>query len=312
MSIDYARWRTGLTVRYLPGHYRDNPYATWRLWRNGQYVTSRARPWAAVSPYVGLSRELAKKRALDAMRAAAAVLMATPTVSVITPTADQLIGWVLCERWFRRQTFRDVQWIVVDDGDVPITPTCGQVYIRRRREAGCTGAQSLARNILEALPSIESPIVAIVEHDDWYAPDHLARLVALLETGGLIAGDDEQRYYHVPSRRWRVFQNKGASLCQTAFRAELLPIVESVVRERLEENHYGIDGLLWATVPREQWRIERAHTVVGIKGLPGRRPGLGIGHRHYHAWALDAAGARLREWVGADADVYLTLHARAA
>lgn len=29
MSVDYAIWKTGIRVGYLPGHYRDNPYATW-------------------------------------------------------------------------------------------------------------------------------------------------------------------------------------------------------------------------------------------------------------------------------------------
>lgn len=29
MSVDYALWKTGVAVRYIPGHYRDNPYARW-------------------------------------------------------------------------------------------------------------------------------------------------------------------------------------------------------------------------------------------------------------------------------------------
>jgi hypothetical protein len=29
MSVDYAIWTTGLRVAYLPGHYRENPYARW-------------------------------------------------------------------------------------------------------------------------------------------------------------------------------------------------------------------------------------------------------------------------------------------
>jgi hypothetical protein len=33
MSVDYALWRTGVTVRYIPGHYRDNPHARWYFFR---------------------------------------------------------------------------------------------------------------------------------------------------------------------------------------------------------------------------------------------------------------------------------------
>jgi len=29
MSVDYALWKTGLRVGYVPGHYRDNPFARW-------------------------------------------------------------------------------------------------------------------------------------------------------------------------------------------------------------------------------------------------------------------------------------------
>ncbi|HET9267506.1 MAG TPA: glycosyltransferase domain-containing protein [Vicinamibacterales bacterium] len=29
MSVDYALWRTGLTIEYIPGHYKDNPHARW-------------------------------------------------------------------------------------------------------------------------------------------------------------------------------------------------------------------------------------------------------------------------------------------
>lgn len=29
MSFDFAAWKAGLSVAFLEGHYRDNPYATW-------------------------------------------------------------------------------------------------------------------------------------------------------------------------------------------------------------------------------------------------------------------------------------------
>lgn len=33
MSVDYALWKTGVRSAYIPGHYRDNPYAKWRKQR---------------------------------------------------------------------------------------------------------------------------------------------------------------------------------------------------------------------------------------------------------------------------------------
>lgn len=29
MSVDYAIWKTGVRVAYIPGHYRENPFARW-------------------------------------------------------------------------------------------------------------------------------------------------------------------------------------------------------------------------------------------------------------------------------------------
>lgn len=40
MSVDYALWRTGQSVTYIPGHYRDNPHAHWYCERPGRPVRS--------------------------------------------------------------------------------------------------------------------------------------------------------------------------------------------------------------------------------------------------------------------------------
>src|SRR3990167_6985387 len=95
-------------------------------------------------------------------------------LTLITPTADQPIGIVLCERYMRAQTWQDFRWIVVDDGEVPATLTMGQEHIRRPREPDCRDVESFCRNLLTAIPLVRTPYVAIIEHDDWYHPDHLA------------------------------------------------------------------------------------------------------------------------------------------
>jgi hypothetical protein len=42
MSVDYALWKTGVVCGYIPGHYRDNPYAKW--FKAPTPRTHRARP----------------------------------------------------------------------------------------------------------------------------------------------------------------------------------------------------------------------------------------------------------------------------
>lgn len=236
-------------------------------------------------------------------------------LTLLTTTCDQPAGFALCESFMRRQTIwgrQAIEWIVVDDGDVPIQPTCGQRYLRRQREPDCTGAQSLCRNLLAGLDAATGDAIAIVEHDDWYAPWHLERMLEQLARPHVqIAGDLRQRYYHVRRRQWRVFQNRGACLCQTAFRIALRPFVQDVVQARLWRNSYGVDTQLWTTVPRQQQALVPVDSVVGIKGLPGR-PGLGIGHRPNDSWSDDPDLVMLRAWIGPDAARYAPFGAPAA
>ncbi len=234
-------------------------------------------------------------------------------VTLITATCDQPVGFALCERWMKRQTapLPLMQWIVVDDGDEPITPTCGQEYVRRPRPSSgaYTGAHSICSNLLEAAARVRGEYVLVIEHDDYYDADHVARMVGLLKDGADIAGDDQQRYYHVGMRRWKQYQNRGGALCQTGFVSALLPTFERVARECLEADVYGVDAALWKEIMDGRGRVhtlEHTRTVVGIKGLPGRR-GLGVGHRVDKVaarWKADPDLRHLKKWIGVDAQAY--------
>lgn len=225
-------------------------------------------------------------------------------LTLITPTCDQPTGFALCELYIARQTVKPDRWIVVDDGVEPIAPTMGQEYIRRRRDA--EGFASFAANLRAGLYGVREGVVAFAEHDDWYAPTHLERVLELLERpGALAAGDDRQRYYNVARRCYRVQLNVGASLCQTAMRAKAIPLLLDAIAKCEAKRSYGIDTTFWRALPREAWSTGRPDTVVGIKGLPGRA-GLGMGHRPetWPGWASDPDLVALREYIGDDADRY--------
>lgn len=229
------------------------------------------------------------------------------SLTLITPTCDQPTGIRLCESYVRRQTLYGlvpIQWIVVDDGIEPAKLTMGQTHVRRTREPDCQPTQSFGRNLLAAIPHVTGDTIAFFEHDDWYAPTHLQTIIEQLNGKALLAGDDQQRYYNVQHRCWRLFQNKGASLCQTAMRSALLSRFEEVVKQCLVANRFYIDWALWSKVPAAQKTLARTDTVLGIKGLPGR-PGLGIGHRPKGPeWSADPDLSQLRAWIGADAALY--------
>lgn len=232
-----------------------------------------------------------------------------PDLTLLTPTADQPTGIALCERYMRSQTAWDrvAEWIVVDDGREPAALTLGQSHIRRTREPGCSPAQSLGRNLLQAIPRLRTEFVAVIEHDDLYHPFHLEILLGHLEHPSVfIAGDDLQRYYHVGRRQWREFDNWGGALCQTGFRRSAAGDLRRAAEECVRQDWRGIDAKFWSFVPKAARKTYRAEQVVGIKGLPGA-PGIGIGHRPEESgyeWNGDPDGAKLREWAGEAARQY--------
>lgn len=231
-------------------------------------------------------------------------------ISVVTPTCDRPIGMRVLEARMRAQTRRPDEWIVADGGETPATCAMGQTHIHDARFP--PGAANFCHNLLNGLNAASGELVVFCEDDDWYAPTHLATIEALALTGARLLGSEPvQRYYNVAQRRYLLLDNIGASLCQTAFVRELAPDFRGVVNDCMARGSFGVDTTFWRSVPRSQWAFTGERTVVGIKGLPGRR-GLGIGHRPDGRWKADPDLAKLREWIGDDAESYADFRVRPA
>ncbi len=221
-------------------------------------------------------------------------------VSVVTPTADRPEALALAERWMARQTRQPDEWIVADGGLTPSTCTRRQVLSYAPRPAGTA---NFVENLRRGLLCATGEIVFVMEDDEFYAPTYIERLLGLFRPETLLVGDDLQRYYNVAARAWRVYEHTGASLCQSAFRAELVPLLRETAAAALARGSYGVDAAFWQAVPAARQARQRTGAVVGIKGLPGL-PGLGVGHRPDARWHQDPTLATLRAWLGDDADVY--------
>lgn len=223
-------------------------------------------------------------------------------LSVITCTGDRPEAFDLCIKFVLRQTWRGpLQWIVVDDGVAPTNWRCipwsaerGMLARIYPRPSWSPGSNTLARNLLAAIPEVIYDRVLFVEDDDWYARTYFAAMAKALDGSCQIVGDPHSFYYHLPSRRYRTFDGVHCSLAQTGIRAEMLPFLMEIC-ERAEP---FIDVELW----RQPWSryYERMGLVTGMKGLPGR-PGIGIGHRpRGHEWIADPRLDALRARIGDD------------
>ncbi len=230
------------------------------------------------------------------------------TVSVITPTANRPVGFAHLERYMHRQTRQPDEWVVADGSTVPVVCSLGLRHVVDPRFPA--GRLNFINNVRNGITAASGDLLVFMEDDDWYRADHLARIVeSLLQTPrALAAGDDQQRYYNLPSRTYRTIDNVGASLCQTAMHRSAIPAFLAAIEQAEERGTFGIDTYFWRSLPRDQWAVDRTWTVVGIKGLPGQ-PGLGIGHRPAGgAWKPDTHGTMLRLWTGSDdAEAYMRL-----
>jgi hypothetical protein len=225
-------------------------------------------------------------------------------LTLLTATGARPQAWAICERLMQRQTYAGaVRWVIVDDGEAA-QPIAFARYgwaleVLRPRPYWRAGQNTQARNLAAGLARIGADErVLVIEDDDWYAPDWLAHAAAQLDRGELV-GEGRARYYNVATHVGRQLSNAGhASLCCTALRGRALELLRQVVRTHPK----FIDLELWKR--HRRGIVFDGHRVVGIKGLPGRG-GIGMGHRAEFRGTADADGALLREWVGADVELYL-------
>jgi glycosyltransferase involved in cell wall biosynthesis len=224
-------------------------------------------------------------------------------LALITPTGGRPEAFALCEQFMAQQTFTDWEWIVVDDCKPNVECTLDQRVLHPwpAWEAGMESTQ--CRNLLLALERASSEFVAVIEDDDYYSPRHLENICKYLETAALV-GEIPSRYYNVKHRMFRTMAaNQHASLCQTGFRAELIPMVREVCKL-----NGPVDVCLWQEV-RSNGGIFKQYLedqVIGIKGMPGRA-GVGIGHypeSRLSRWNADPQLRVLQDWIGDDAKLY--------
>jgi len=233
-------------------------------------------------------------------------------LTLITPTGDRPLAFALCQNWIRKQTLQSAQWIVVDDGKIPLKPYIPMEYVRREphpNDPQCT----LSLNLEASLPLIKGNKIIIIEDDDYYAPKYVAEMALRLDQHEIV-GIGDAKYYHLNSGRYYRHGNMNrASLAQTAFRASFIPEFKEILNRKRGSTF--IDSIIWE---KAGWNgrgfifIDNNNDSLyaGIKGLPGRRGVIGHNPKSYRNPHVDISRKVLRQWVPKDHDVYMAFVTR--
>lgn len=231
--------------------------------------------------------------------------------TILTPTGDRGAAFNACMRMVAGQTLQPVEWVVVDDGFIPLTEQVtlpDWVTYVRRAPLPDDPPHTLALNVLAGLSHITTDRVLIFEDDDWYAPLYAEHLLPYLESYQMV-GLNLIRYYHLRGNAWKhghppahtAFAQTGfqrghawdhlAAVCRTGF---------TEIRERgIVDRHW------WHTFEGSKLLINDHPCLhVGLKGGFGR-PGLASGHqRREPDYIPDPDGAYLREAIGPETAFY--------
>jgi hypothetical protein len=194
--------------------------------------------------------------------------------TVVTLTGDRPEVFALCRKYLARQTIKPTQWVVVDDGVVPLDPKHMAIpgvslfYIRRNK-LPTDPAHTLTTNLQAALLVVSTDRLIFMEDDDWYASTYLELINEGFNAGGEIVGQSCTVYYRLKRREWRDNLNsRHASLCATGVCSSLFPLLTLACRSTSPM----VDLYVWMhsrcfkqiLLPA----IPRVH--AGMKEVPGR------------------------------------------
>ena len=148
-------------------------------------------------------------------------------ITVITCTGDRLESFELCKKWMKTQTLQPDQWLVIDDGKTPIRETREFEY-HRRIPTISDYTHTLCLNLLTALKYIKNDKIIIMEDDDWYHPTYINYMNNLLSKADLVGLGNLIFYYPKINSYMEKKTVKQPAFSQTAFHANIIPIIEEI------------------------------------------------------------------------------------
>lgn len=232
-------------------------------------------------------------------------------ITCITCTGDRPEAFYLCKKWMVNQKVKPSQWIIIDDGKIPISENLDASWIQyiRREPSYNDPKQTMILNLKLALNYVNGNKIFICEDDEYYSPDYIKEMLKLLDRYEVV-GIGRSRYYHIGTNTYHIHSNMGhASLAQTCFRCSFLPELKQVI-----DGTSFLDIRIWKIINPGKVNLEEIGRMsyiskngrgyifddsdnplyVGMKGLPGRS---GIGSGHKGVGIKDAGMLKLKEWI---------------
>jgi glycosyltransferase involved in cell wall biosynthesis len=177
--------------------------------------------------------------------------MSRPRVSIITPAYDQEAFIFACVESVLGQSFRSWEMIIVDDGSRDATPRIARRLARRDPRISVIahgtnwGLGRLAETYNQALDRCRGRWVAVLEGDDRWPADKLARQTAEVEAAEIVLGygvapaiDSGGRVIDdrpIPDKDYlRYFEDfRGSALVPLLLRPCYIPAVTVMVRREI-------------------------------------------------------------------------------
>jgi glycosyltransferase involved in cell wall biosynthesis len=222
---------------------------------------------------------------------------ASPAISVIVPAwgVGDYLGEALSS--LQSQIFGDWEAIVVDDGDTDrvaaaVAPFADEPRIRLL--ATDNGGLAMARN--RGIAQARAPRISLLDGDDLYAPDYLARMIAALDTDprlGFVTCD--ARLFGVAEFEGKLFSQlepqTGAITLERVLRREFKVFGSTTMRREALQAVGGFDQSLRSAEDLDLWvRILEA-------GWSAARVDAPLVHYRRRASSLSANSLSLARWV---------------
>jgi len=114
-------------------------------------------------------------------------------LTAITCTGDRPICFNLLHKWVASQTVKPDQWIVVDDGSVPVETEGNFEYIRRAPRKS-DPEFTIILNLEEAFAHVRGDKILFLEDDEYYAAGYIGEMSARLDRYDIV-GIGRSKYY---------------------------------------------------------------------------------------------------------------------